>query len=156
MKSDVIVYGVAEPLLASEIAFCRFDRNMTEKKLNLLQFATGLMAQTRTGPAKIMRRQTGQPRIRRGLLHYGPDNLGSEAVSPGPPSLVDCSEEYPRVEACRRRPSVDSRLHPIRNRHGSDMPALTLQVCDDPVPFAELDFLDLQCCRFRSAETTAD
>src|SRR5215469_9037269 len=66
-----------------QIAFGRFDRNMTEKKLNLFQFATGLMAQTRTGPAKIMRRQTGQPRIRRGLLHYGPDNLGSEAVSPG-------------------------------------------------------------------------
>ena len=54
MKSDVVVYGVAEPLLASEIAFCHFDRNMTEKKLNLLQFAASSMAQTRTGPAKIM------------------------------------------------------------------------------------------------------
>jgi len=62
---------------------------------------------------------------------------------------VDCSEEYPGCEACRRRPGVDSRLHPIRNRRGSDMSTRALQVCDDPEPLGELDVLDLQCCSLR-------
>src|SRR6516165_1980018 len=69
---------------------------------------------------------------------------------------VDCSEEYPGCEACRRRPGVDSRLHPIRNRRGSDMSTRALQVCDDPEPLGELDVLDLQCCSLRPAKTTAD
>lgn len=44
---------------------------------------------------KIMRGQIGQSGNRRGLFHDGPDDLGSEAVSPSAPRLVDGSEQYP-------------------------------------------------------------
>jgi hypothetical protein len=43
--------GIPETLLAPQVSFCCLDGDVTQKKLDLLQFTAGLMAQSRTGPS---------------------------------------------------------------------------------------------------------
>jgi hypothetical protein len=45
----VIVDRIAETLLAPEVSLRRLDGDVTQQKLNLLQFAASLMAQSCTG-----------------------------------------------------------------------------------------------------------
>ena len=47
----MIVNGVPETLLAPQVSLRRLDGDVTQQKLNLLQFTAGLMAQSRTGPS---------------------------------------------------------------------------------------------------------
>jgi hypothetical protein len=49
LQADVIVDGTSEPLLASEVAFGSLHRNVAQQKLDLLQFPTSGVAETRTG-----------------------------------------------------------------------------------------------------------
>ncbi len=55
LQPNPIIYSVLEALFAPEITFGRLDRDMAEKELNLLQFASGLMAKPGTGSTEIMR-----------------------------------------------------------------------------------------------------
>ncbi len=43
VQPDVIIDGILEPLFAPKIFLCRLDRNVAQQKLNLLQFASGLV-----------------------------------------------------------------------------------------------------------------
>jgi hypothetical protein len=52
----VVVDGVLEPLLAPEVTLRRLDGDVAQEKLNLFQFACGLVAQPRAGPTQIVRR----------------------------------------------------------------------------------------------------
>jgi hypothetical protein len=57
VRSEIekIVHWMPEILLAAEIAFRGLDRCVPEQKLDLLQFATAIMAQLGTSSAQIMR-----------------------------------------------------------------------------------------------------
>jgi hypothetical protein len=54
--SDFVVDGILNPLFATEITFGGLNRNVTEQKLDLLQFASGGVAKPCTGSAEIVRR----------------------------------------------------------------------------------------------------
>ena len=54
--ADAVVHGSSDPLLAPEITFGCLHRNVSEKKLNLVQFSAGCMAQLRARTPEIMRR----------------------------------------------------------------------------------------------------
>jgi len=79
-EADGIVHSVLKALLAAQISLCGFDGNVPEEKLNLLQFAAGLMAEAGTCPAQIVRGKIGQAAIGGSLFDDGPDHLwrGSE------------------------------------------------------------------------------
>jgi len=47
-NSDAIVYCTLKPLFASKILLRSLYRDMTEHELNLFQFASGEMTQSRT------------------------------------------------------------------------------------------------------------
>jgi hypothetical protein len=55
-NSDFVVHGILNPLFATEISFRCLNRNVTEQKLDLLQFASGGIAKPCTGSAEIVRR----------------------------------------------------------------------------------------------------
>jgi len=59
---DVIVNRIPETLLAPEVSLRRLDGDVTQQKLNLLQFAACLMAESCTGPPQIraVRRLAGR------------------------------------------------------------------------------------------------
>lgn len=49
--ADVFVHNPANPLLATEIAFCCLHGNATEKELNLIQLSTQSMAHVKSRSA---------------------------------------------------------------------------------------------------------
>jgi hypothetical protein len=54
--ADFVVHGESELLLAAEVNLRRLDGYMTKEKLNVVKLASGKMAQTCAGAAKIVRR----------------------------------------------------------------------------------------------------
>ena len=50
-----VVNGIAQPLFAAEISFRCFHAHMSKQELNLLEFATRLVAEPRTGTPEIVR-----------------------------------------------------------------------------------------------------
>ena len=53
---DFVIDGTLNPLFATEIAFGCLYRNVTEQKLDLLQFAARGVAKPGTRPAEVVRR----------------------------------------------------------------------------------------------------
>jgi hypothetical protein len=49
----VIVYRIARALFGSQVALCRFDRDVANQELDLLQLATGFVTQRSAGSALI-------------------------------------------------------------------------------------------------------
>jgi hypothetical protein len=52
----LVVDGTLNPLFATEVSFRCLNRNVTEQKLDLLQFAARGVAKPCTGPAEVVRR----------------------------------------------------------------------------------------------------
>jgi hypothetical protein len=46
-KSDAIASGFADALLGAKVSLCRLDRNVAEQELDLLDLASGRVAQPR-------------------------------------------------------------------------------------------------------------
>jgi hypothetical protein len=88
-QADVIVDRIPESLFAPQVPFRRLHRNVSQQKLNLLQFPTSLMAQTGASPSEVMRGQRRDLTVFCFLLHHTPDDLGTKPGSPDPSSLID-------------------------------------------------------------------
>lgn len=54
-QPDLVVDGVVETLFASQVPLRRLHRDVSQKKLNLLQFTTSLMTKAGASPAKVVR-----------------------------------------------------------------------------------------------------
>jgi len=74
-KVKAIVHRMPQILFAAEIAFCRLDRCMPQKKLDLLQFATACVAQLRAGPPQVVGCDVLQTCSLAAGLDYVPDNI---------------------------------------------------------------------------------
>src|SRR5579859_7072961 len=54
LNTDLVIHSTLNPLFATEISFRCLNRNVTEQKLDLLQFASGGVAKTCTRSAEIV------------------------------------------------------------------------------------------------------
>src|SRR5262249_5732045 len=81
--------GKAQFLFAAQVPFRRLDRDMSKEKLDLVQLATGKMAEPRATAAKIMRCEFFNSGARCGCSDDFPQHLGRHASSPDPSGLVD-------------------------------------------------------------------
>ena len=70
-----VVYRYSQTLLAANIAFRGLHRDMPEKKLDLLELAPRITAETRTGPPEIKWRETWNVHARGSILDNVPDRL---------------------------------------------------------------------------------
>ena len=84
-----VVDGTAQFLLAAEVSFRRLDRDVSKQKLDLVQLATGKMAEPRAAAPKIMRREFFNSGTFRGGSDDLPEHLGRHACSPDPTRSVD-------------------------------------------------------------------
>jgi hypothetical protein len=55
--ADPIVHGAAELLLASQVPFRRLDGDVTQEKLDLLEFTAGEVTQARSRSPQVVWRQ---------------------------------------------------------------------------------------------------
>ena len=95
--ADLVVESEPELLLAADVMFRCLDGHGTEKKLNLVQFAAGEMAKTRTCPSQVVRCQLSIPAASAALLTISQSTLG---VMPWPQIVPDL------LIALKRRPSL--------------------------------------------------
>ena len=73
--SKFVVYRNSQTLPAANIAFSGLHRDVPEEKLDLLKLASGIMAEPRAGPTKIMRREMRNIHGRGSLLDNVPNCL---------------------------------------------------------------------------------
>jgi hypothetical protein len=88
-EPDLIIDSVAKALLAAQVSLRCLHRDVSQQKLDLLQFTTGLMTKTGTSPAEVMRRERRNLTVLCFFLHHAPNDLGAEADAPDSASLVD-------------------------------------------------------------------
>jgi hypothetical protein len=97
-----VVDRYSQTLPAADIAFGGLHRDMPEKKLDLLEFASGIMAEPRAGPPEIMWREMRNVHARGSLLDNVPNGLFRNAVSPRFARPTDTSEERTALDTgCR-------------------------------------------------------
>jgi len=64
-----------ESSLTSQVLFCRLHGDMTEQKLNLLEFASRIITEASAGPPEIVRRKFRDSQPLGIFLHDVPDYL---------------------------------------------------------------------------------
>ena|ERR1700683_4802208 len=95
---DLIVYSLAKPLFAPQVFLGRLDRDMTQQKLNLFQFAASTVTETGARSSEIMWRKLSDSQSVRVLLHYVPDHLLRYFRSPDSAAPTDAPEQFPLPE----------------------------------------------------------
>ena len=100
--SEFVIYRYSQALPAANIAFSGLHRDMPEEKLDLFEFAYGIMAEPRAGPPEIMWREMRNVHARGSLLDNVPNGLFRNAVSPGFARPTDTSKERTALDTgCR-------------------------------------------------------
>jgi hypothetical protein len=79
-----VVDGAAQLLIAAEVTHCGLDRDVSKQELDLIQFATGEVAQPRASATKVMRSKFLYARSRGGLPDNLPQHLRRHPSSPEP------------------------------------------------------------------------
>jgi len=95
--ADVIVDCDAQLLLAPEVFLRRLHAYVSKEKLDLLQFATGQVTQTRTCAPQIVRRKVPDVTLGCKLFDHTPDHLLRDTVAPDGPGFADAAEDRPDV-----------------------------------------------------------
>lgn len=98
---------------------------MPEQELNLLQFATTLVAQSRAPATKVMRGYVRKVAGRASPLHNSPNYLRTEAVRANPSCFVDRAEDWAVCDVCLRHPGAQCRCNPEWNWDGPHVATLT-------------------------------
>ena len=129
---------------------------MAEKKLDLLEFAARLVAQTGAVATKVMRRQFLNASAIRRCLHDMPDRLRRDPLPPNLTVPVYTTEDQARGNVGSRHPLVNYYLCPRRHRYGTNTLPFSDQIRDYPVVFANLEVLSSKSDKFRSPETTCE
>ena len=106
------------------------------------------MAQAGACASEIVRRESRNLTVFCFLLHDAPDDLGAEAGSPDPSSLIDRAKESACGHSGSPHPAVNSSFPLIRDRNGSYVAALADKIGNDPVFLSLLDILDAQSSEF--------
>lgn len=104
---------------------------MPEEKLNLIQFATGSVTESRTRATEILLCKLLDASLGRGAPDNIPEHLRRHALAPDSTRLVDRAKDASVCQTRRLRPDVDDGLHPRGNRDRADVSALADQIGDD-------------------------
>jgi hypothetical protein len=140
-------------LLAAKVFLGRLDRDMAEQKLDLVQFPSGVAAQTGASPTEVMRGQIFNGCPSGAFFDDVPYDPLRYAVSPGFACAAHAPKHAAFAHASGYKPGIDGALDPIRNRHRPNMPRLTDQIDYDPVVLPPVKMGNIQFCRFSPAQS---
>lgn len=82
LNADLVVNGVSKMLLAAEISLGRLHGDMPKQKLDLVQFTSGIAAQSGTSPPEVMRGKFINGCPLGAVLHDMPHNPFRYTISP--------------------------------------------------------------------------
>src|SRR5437870_8231196 len=140
----------------SYVADGRLNRYVPQKKLDLLQFPSGSVAEPSTSPTQIVRCQLRHAYASGGFLHNVPNRLYRHPVSPRSSYFVDPAEQSSSINGGRREPIVQFGSHPIGNRNRPNVASLTNQINNGPMLFALLEMIQGQSHGFMPPQPTCE
>src|SRR5882757_622222 len=79
-------------------------------------------------------------------FNYRPDGPITQFVAHDLSRLRKRKKQPSLINLGRRRPGLDSLLHPDRNRHRSNSTTLAAEIDDHPPSLSELNILDVERC----------
>jgi hypothetical protein len=153
---ESIIDCFLELLPAPDVSFRRLHGRVTEKKLNLFEFASRAMAEPSTGTTKVMGREMvhADPL---GILFYDcPNNIRRHSTTQFGPIFPDSPEYQTVSHSGTAKPIINQSLAPLRNGHCSQSSAFAKQVRDDPMAFPQLNLIQSQRHGFRSSQTASE
>ena len=122
---------MAKILFAAEITLCGLHRSMSQQELNLLQFATAIMAQFRAGSSQIMRGNVLQSGFLATSSDYVPDNILRDTVAPHLPQSRDRSKDFAFTDPSGACPLIQSSFDPRGNGHRANVATFADQINHD-------------------------
>jgi hypothetical protein len=118
----MIVHGIPNSLLATQVTFRRLYGNMAQQELDLVQFTSSRMADPRTRPPEIVRREFGDSSFAGELLHYTPNGLLRKLFSPDSAGPVNSPEQRSTADAGGRKPVIQQLSQQLCNGIGRIWP----------------------------------
>ena len=89
LNAQSVIDSVPKLLLAPEISFCSLDGDMPQEELDLIQFATGKVAQAGAGATKVMRSEFLDTGACGSLSNNPPNDFRRHSIAPDPSDSVD-------------------------------------------------------------------
>jgi hypothetical protein len=156
LKADGIIYGVSKSLLAADIALSGLHADVSEQKLNLIEFPACLMTQPGTGSTEIVRCDVCEAALRAGILDDSPDHFRAESSRCNPPALIDRAKNGSRHDLGGCSPSVHRLLDPRRDGYGSNVASSADKVCEHPMILSLLEVPNRNRRQFRPTQSTPE
>src|ERR1700689_2748082 len=129
---------------------------MPEQKLDLLQFASGQMAQARATAAEVMGSEICDSGPPGGPLHHVPNGFRCDVLPPDRASSANSAEDKIGRDSGSPGPAIDRAFHPVRHGNRSNVLPLPDQVGDNPVFLTDLKVVDLQPHQLGAPEAASD
>ena len=112
---------MAELLFAPEISLGSLNRRMTQEELDLLQFPSRQMAESRTCTAEIVRSEVLDSGLASRSFDDVPNCFRRDAFSPHRPESVHSAKDWTLVGTGCTSPIIHGPLRPRRHRNGANM-----------------------------------
>src|SRR4051794_9666347 len=98
LDSDSVIHRGRNPLVATEVTFRGLYGDVAQKKLNLLQFASGGAAEPSATSTEIVRREFANANLGGELLDDVPDELFRHSFAPNLAGAAYTPEETTRLD----------------------------------------------------------
>jgi hypothetical protein len=151
-----IIDGFSEVLPASDVPFRGLHRRVAEKKLNLFEFASGLMAETGASATKIVGCKVVNADSLGVSPHGIPDYVGCHSFALPSPILRNSSEHLAFRHSSVMEPSIYEAFTPGWHGDRSQSSSLPNHIYDYPVAFPQLQLIQLQLHGFRASQTATE
>jgi hypothetical protein len=152
-KAQPVVHRMTQFLFAPQVTFSGLNRSVSEQELDLLQFAAGQVAQTRTGTPQIMRREVLDAGTLGSGLHHVPNRFWRDPFTPNMAEPVNTTEDPASVNAGSLKPPIDSSLRPDRHWNCADMSSLADEIRYNPMFLSNLQVIGPQADEFRPTKS---
>ena len=120
-------------MVAAEIALGCLYRDVTEEKLDLLQFPASGTTEPSATPPEIAWREFAHTNFRCELLDDVPDELLRHSFAPNFASATHAAEEATTGDSSSFHPLIEEAAHPVRDWNGPNVTSLPTQVHDCPM-----------------------
>ena len=144
LDADPVVDGISKALLAAKIPLGCLDGDVAQQKLDLVQFPSGIAAQSSASPTEVMRGKIFNGCSFGAVLYDMPHDPLRHTISPSLACAANAPKHTAIAHTSRHKPRIDCALDPIRNGHRPDMPAFADQIDDGPVIFPPLKMSNVQ------------
>ena len=129
---------------------------MAKQKLDLLKLSSRQLAEPCAGPSQVMRSQLSYSGPFCRFLNHMPDGFLGQAGAPDMPASAHSSKDPSLRDTGSCDPDLQFSSHPVWNRNGPDVPALTDHVNNCPMIFPLFKVSQSKVYGFLSPQTASE